>query len=227
VEFPVSDVIAIRVVCEGPTDTIMLRSAVAALGVDAVVTQIQPEDNSNLRGDGGLGEFGGGWKGVRAWCLNAIEMGGLRVVLKNARALVVHADADIAYEKDVHCASPCPPASDTADAVRAVVLGWLGVKALPHGIVLCIPAMSTEAWTFCALFPKDRMVAGIECRREPAALLVQKKPKLVARKGRRYAKDPLAYEKVFDSLVEGWSDSIPRQCAEGARFFDELRAVIT
>src|SRR5947208_2722933 len=62
-----SEAVAIRVVCEGPTDTIVIRSAVLALGVEAVVTQIQPEDNSNV-----LGVYGGGWRGVRSWCQTAV-----------------------------------------------------------------------------------------------------------------------------------------------------------
>jgi hypothetical protein len=219
-----SEAIAIRVVSEGPTDTIVIRSAVAALGVEAVITQIQPEDNSNLLGGDSLGEFGGGWKGVRAWCQSAVKNGGLQVTLANARTLVVHVDADIAYDKEISRAQTCPTARDTADAVRSTVLGWLGVTRPPNGIVLCVPAMSTEAWVFCALFPSDRMTANIECRREPAALLIPKKPKLVAKKGRRYVKDPVAYAQAHNPLVAGWNKPIPHFCAEGARFLEELRA---
>jgi hypothetical protein len=217
-----SDTVAIRVVCEGPTDTLVIQSAVKALGVEVVITQIQPEDNSNL-----LGGFGGGWKGVRGWCQSAVATKGLEVTLANARALVVHVDADIAYDKEISCAKPCPPAQDTTDAVRATVLAWLGAAPEDRRILLCVPAMATEAWVFCALFAKDRMTTGIECRREPAALLVPKKPKLVAKKGNRYIKDRVEYAQVFNQLVAGWQDPIPRLCSEGARFLKELKSKIT
>jgi hypothetical protein len=217
-----SDTIAIRVVCEGPTDMVVIRSVVAALGIDAVITQIQPEDNSNL-----LGDFGGGWKGVRAWCQDAVTQGGLQVTLANAQALIVHVDADIAYDKELACAQPCPPAQDTANAVRSMVLEWLGVTSPPQGVVLCVPAMATEAWAFCALFPMAKEASAIECRREPAALLVPKKPKLVAKKGKRYVKDPLAYEEVLEAFIAGWKGPIPQLCGEGARFLNELHTAIT
>jgi hypothetical protein len=71
------------------------------------------------------------------------------------------------------------------------------------------------------------MAAGIECRREPAALLVPKKPKLVAKKKRRYVKDLVAYDRVRRNLIAGWQKLIPAQCGEGARFLTELRARLT
>lgn len=222
-----SDTVTIRVVCEGPTDTLVIRSAVAALGIEAVVTQIQPEDNSNLLGDIGQGEFGGGWKGVRGWCQGAVETEGLHVTLTNARALIVHVDADIAFNREIACARPCPPAQDTVDAVRTTVLGWLDTTVPPDGVVLCVPAMATEAWVFCALSPGDKKAATIECRKEPAALLVPTNPKLVAKKGNRYVKDPIAYSAIRDALVAGWKDAIPRLCAEGARFLSEVQAALT
>lgn len=220
-----SEAVDIRVVCEGPTDTLVIRSAVEALGVEAVVTQIQPENNSNLLGT--LGEFGGGWKGVRAWCQSPFIRELLHVTLANARALVIHVDADIAHDKELSCAKPCPPARDTTDAVRAVVTGWLGAATVPPKVVLCVPAMATEAWVFCALFPEDKLTAGIECRKEPAALLVPRKPRLVAKKKDRYAKDTVAYEAARETLKAGWRTSVPRLCGEGARFLAELRAAIT
>lgn len=87
--------------------------------------------------------------------------------------------------------------------------------------------MATEAWVFCALFSKDKMATGIECRPDPAALLVPKKPKLVAKKGTRYVKDRAEYAQAFNELVTGWKDPIPRLCSEGARFLKELRAQTT
>ncbi len=58
-----SDEVRVHVVCEGPTDTVVLESALAvALNKPLIVTQIQPE--SDALND--LGPRGGGWK-VVAW----------------------------------------------------------------------------------------------------------------------------------------------------------------
>ena len=219
-----SETASIRVICEGPTDTIVIRSAVEALGIEAVITQIQPEDNSNLLGAQTLGPHGGGWKGVRKWCAHAVATGTLKMAQANAHALVIHVDADIAHEKEISCAEPCPPARATTNAVRSTVLGWLETPEIPEGVVLCVPAASTEAWVFCALSPKDKLATDIECRPDPAALLVPKK--LVTKKGKSYKKNLGKYKQVLPLLVEGWKDSIPRLCGEGARFIAELRAQI-
>ena len=216
-----SSKVTIRVICEGPTDTIVVRGAVAALGIDAVITQIQPEDNGNL-----LGQFGGGWKGVRGWCENASKTGMIEVVLGSADLLVIHVDADIAHDRRLDLLKPCPPATDTANAVRAKILKWLGTASTPDGVVLCVPAMATEAWVFCALFPEDQLTEDIECRRDPAALLTGKKPKLVAKKRRRYVKNLDAYKKALPRITTGWKQPIPHLCQEGARFIEELKAVI-
>lgn len=69
-----------------------------------------------------------------------------------------------------------------------------------------------------------RVVCG---RKEPAALLVPTRPKLVAKKGNRYVKDPIAYSATRDALIAGWKDVIPRLCGEGARFLAEVQAALT
>ena len=120
----------VHVVSEGPTDTVVIEAAVAHHLEDFVLIQIQPE-RSLFGGD--QGPLGGGWKGVRAWCRQAAEQGGLEASgrLANTDLLIVHVDADVADEEEIACARPCPPPSDTVDALREVVLSWIGEQRIP------------------------------------------------------------------------------------------------
>lgn len=213
--------LTVRVVCEGPTDFTVIRSMIQALGVDAVVTPIQPEDNGNLLGH--AGELGGGWKGVKRWCQEAAGPV-LRITRANADVVVIHCDADIAAEPEHDCVRPCPPASSTADEVRQLIQGWLGLHPLPKEITLCVPAWATEAWVFWALFPTAPQIAGLECRINPAALLVPKTPKLVAKKAGRYRKLVAEYRRASTDMRGAWSRMRPPRPDELERFLGELKA---
>lgn len=102
----------VHVVCEGPSDSVVIKAALARRLGDFVMTQIQPEQ-SLFGGD--QGPLGGGWRGVEAWCRQVADLGGLSASgrLANADLLIVHVDADIADEEDIACAKPCPPPSPT------------------------------------------------------------------------------------------------------------------
>ena len=57
----------IGIVCEGPTDYILLKGIVNQItGMDNHYMKLQPEDNL-------VGEYGNGWKGVWKWCLDNKE----------------------------------------------------------------------------------------------------------------------------------------------------------
>lgn len=126
------------VVAEGKTDYYILKSVVAELsGLDPVIKMIQPELSRTFQ------ELGEGWKGVRNWCLQCKDVyGGLSS--RSFAALIIHVDADIASDAEINCEKPCPPASDTVDALREVVLGWVGDQRLPERIVLCIPPNASK-----------------------------------------------------------------------------------
>ena len=142
----------VHVVCEGPTDMVMVEAALETHLEDFVSQQIQPEQ-SLFGGD--QGPLGGGWKGVRSWCRQIRDQGGLRAsgALANTDLLVVHLDADVADEDEVACARPCPPPSPTADALQEVVLSWLGEDEIRPELVFCIPSKSMEAWVLPGFWP--------------------------------------------------------------------------
>src|SRR5258708_3877478 len=174
----------VGLVCEGPTDRIIINAAVASLlgGRNFVLNQLQPEESI------AFGPPGTGWVGVYNWCRQAANQGGGSVggspLFDTYDVLFVHLDADVADETyargnivttatDLPCSRPCPPPSDSTNNLRSVILSWLGEPALPPGTVFCLPSKSTEAWVLAALFPLDAIVGSgrLECHDSPANFL--------------------------------------------------------
>lgn len=219
-----------HLVCEGPTDRIVIEAAIRSLlgGSDFILTQIQPETSLFA---GNAGPHGGGWKGVRSWCYSMVaESGSLRdsSALVFADLLIVHIDADVADENEVSCGKPCPPASHTTDSLRAVLLGWAGETILPAKVVFCTPSKNTESWVVAALYPNDRIIsAGIECHANPAAILCSKPApqRLVRRKDNRYRKLEDRYKAKATVFTNAWN-SIRKICSEAERFSVEFETAL-
>jgi hypothetical protein len=214
-------------VCEGKTDFMVLSALLQELvGAEVAATMVHPEVSAYP--GGGHGKLGGGWKGVRAWCLRrvALQQGLARAMaqapLSGYSLLVVHLDADVAGESEVGCGRPCPPASDTVDALRGVVLReWCEEERLPPRVVFCVPSKSMDAWVFVALCPGDRLATpGIECRSEPETLLKQKPEKLVS--GPENRKNTAAYRAAAPRVAEAWPH-VCAVCTQAERFDRELR----
>jgi hypothetical protein len=219
-----------HLVCEGPTDRIVIEAAIRSLlgGSDFILTQIQPETSLFA---GNAGPYGGGWKGVRSWCYSMVaESGRLRdsSALVFTDLLIIHIDADVADENEVSCAKTCPPASDTTNALRIILLEWAGEVTLPPKVVLCTPSKNTEAWVVAALYPNDKVVsAAIECRANPEAILCAKPAaqKLVRRKGDRYKKLEDRYKEKAANFTKAWG-AVRNICSEAERFSLEFQPYI-
>ena len=219
----------VRLVCEGDTDIPILARIVESIADrELLVDCIQPE--RPLDRPEQYGELGSGWKGVRRWCKRQSQRFGClsaamqQAPLEESAALVIHIDADIAGHREIDCKMPCPPASDTADALREVVLGWARESAVPDGVVLCIPSKSTDAWVFVALYPRDRLAdSSIECRKTPETLLKQRPEKLVS--GPEDRKTTAAYRQVARRVAQAWPH-VCSICAQAERFDRELRAAL-
>lgn len=220
----------IHVVCEGPTDTEVIRAVLERHLDRFILTQIQPEQ-SLFAGD--AGPHGGGWKGVRAWCELVRSQGGLAAsgAHSTGDVLVVHVDADIAGDAEIACTAPCPPPDATVNALRRVVLAWLGETDVPARLVLCIPSQATEAWVLAAVVPDHRHAVPcdpssasttcLECREDPAGLLVGGAHRLVRVKQGRRRKDRRAYQDVLPLIRERWPQ-VMAVCSQAARFDSEL-----
>ena len=222
------DVPVLRVVCEGDTDFIVIEAVLSSVLGEYSATMIQPE--RSLFAGKTYSELGSGWQGVRRWCEDHKSRFGrlteamARAPLREVSALIIHVDADIASHPDVNCRKTCPPAARTVDALRAIVLGWVGEESAPERTVLCIPCESTEAWVFVALYPAHRLARPpIECRRKPETLLKQRPERLVSGKDNR--KDREAYRGVSGRFAQAWGH-VCRVCSQAERLDRELRAAL-
>ncbi len=151
--------------------------------------------------------------------------------------LVIHVDADIAYENDLqegeeepvlNVQQPCPPASATADQLQRVITCWLRYNSLPPQVILVIPAQDTESWTFAALFPGDGLCEreDYECirsgRNHPGYRLTLKKyGKLFKRTDGEIKKHERDYRRVATRIAETWN-TVRRICVQAERFTQDV-----
>jgi hypothetical protein len=228
-----SDPLRIAAVAEGPTDVIVIESALKAVldGKPFVLNQLQPE------GSVAFGQRGGGWIGVYRWCKESARRGSGRLrddrLLRDFDALVVHLDADVASSQyadgnvipdtnhgSLPCERPCPPASNTTDALRSVLLSWCGEAEAPAGVVLCTPSKSTEAWVVCALFPSDMAARSgdlLECNPNPEARFGQQP------KAKRIRKTQSDYRNHASAMLLAWPRVAGQNgLSEARRFHEEL-----
>ncbi len=202
----------IALVAEGVTDHIAIDAALKAmLGARPYRLQsLPPEESDAFR------TYGGGWAKVYRWCHDAAAEAGGRLgantlVFGSFDMLLLHVDADVAEKSyqdfnqtptatDVAlpCNAPCPPASDTTQALLKVVLSWCNEPTVPDRMVVCIPSKATDAWLITALFPDDAIIAGIECMNDPAGWL-ERRP--IAQRVRKRKRD---YEAHAPALRNAW-----------------------
>lgn len=231
-----SEALRVALVGEGPTDGVVIESALRAMLGERpfVLKQIFPEGSTSF------GEMGTGWVGVYRWCHQSAKRGNGRLsqdelVFQNFDLLVLHLDADVAgfsytdgslttetTDGALPCEKDCPPPSATVNALRPVLLSWCGEKNVPDKAVICMPSKSTEAWVVAMLFPNDQAVKqGIECYTNAESRLAQQ-PK--AKRLRKKKRDYLARAEQF---VAEW----PRVAASGVlteahRFQSEFLAAV-
>jgi len=218
-------------VCEGPSDRAILEAVLDHYVEDYESIAVQPPG-------GAAGPFGGGWKGVRAWCTSEVAAASPRWValLQNTDLLILQVDADVAAEDEIGLARPCPPPADSADEVRTLILEWLGMQELPEQVVLCVPSMASETWALVALLPghaanipcdpAPSQGPCIECRTDIKSLLRARSKdvgaKLVTLKDGKLKNHAPAYRSVEGRITAGW-DTVRDTCTQAARFHHELQ----
>ena len=167
-----SNPVRVAVAVEGPTDAIVLQAILKCIlgSIEFEFQILQPEGAASIS----LPSAGVGWGGIYRWCRQSATKGGGSVggsaVLSNHDLLIVHVDADVAGKtyasagirdaprQDLPCNRPCPPPSDTTNALRTVVLGWLGESHRPSQVVLCTPSMNMDAWVVASVWPSNSVV---------------------------------------------------------------------
>lgn len=235
-----SDTFRIALVAEGVTDYEVLNAAIETMlnSRSFVLTLLQSEGSIAFTGGGNAGPFGGGWKGVYRWCLQAAQRGGGKLsgdpLFYGQDLLLIHLDADVACEDPVNsefpipeldgvlpCEQPCPPPEATTNSLRNVMLSWIGETQIPSETVFCTPSKSIEAWVMAAIFPKDREVVrpGWECHPNPDIRLGQQPVR------KRFAKSQQDYAARKSELQAGWPSVVAR-LTEARRFQDDFIAAI-
>lgn len=228
----------VAVVCEGPTDLIVLKAALDAMlpATEKIYSYLQPQMTPDLMPV--ETDKGYGWSGVYRWCKQAVAEGGGKIsgalLFDNIDVLIVHMDADVAektYESgkiddstgDLPCAKPCPPPASTTNALRTVLLRWMNEPAVPPRTVFCTPSMNMEAWVIVALFPRTALLKKEgdkwECRAKPESQLGTQPKK------QRINKTSEDYASRYDDFVAAW----PRVCetqTEAKRFAAEFSVLL-
>ena len=233
-----SEPLRIAAAVEGPTDAIALQAILGALlpDRDFELQTLQPEGSAAFDPAPRNGT-GVGWVGVYRWSRQSAHEGGGSVsgcsALTHHDVLIVHVDADVAgktyasgnirdapYE-DLPCEEPCPPPHETTDALRAVVLNWLGEHGCPPRIVLCTPSKSMEAWVLAAVWPEDRVIQrdDWECRPDPESQFA------ALPKHQRFGKHREDYRRRQGEIMEAWPQ-VSARLEEAERFEAEFLAAI-
>ena len=176
--------------------------------------------------------------GVYRWCRQSASEGSGSVsgssVLSNHDVLIVQVDSDVADKtyssgsirdaprQDLPCEKPCPPPSKTTDALREVVLNWLGEPDTPPRVVLSTPSKNIEAWVVAAVWPDNNLVRrpNWECRSNPEDQLAQL-PKV-----RRFEKHEDDYKRKEKEIQNGWRN-VSARLTEAGRFEREFLAAVT
>jgi hypothetical protein len=226
-----SEPLRVALVGEGPTERVVIESALASILRDRpfILQQLQPEESLPF------GPIGTGWVGVYRWCRQAVARSGtsLRhdILYQAYDLLLLQLDGDVTDEcyangsitesiQDLPCFGPCPPPAASTNPLRAVLLRWVGEREVPPRTVLCTPSKSTEAWVVAALFPQDLAVKrGIECWAKPEGRLSQQP---VEHRIRKRVDD---YRTRAAALREEWP-RLARTLDEAGRFDADFRAAL-
>ena len=222
----------VAVVAEGPTDKIVIEAVVFRIFGDRpfILRHLQPEESQAFT------PLGTGWGGVYRWCRQASERAGgpmrYDMLFQTYDLLILHLDAEVAAENygnagitdptnDLPCACPCPPPEDTTNALRNVMLRWIGEAEVLPKTVFCTPAMMTETWVLCALYPDvAAAIPGIiECYANPHNRL-QAQPK-----AGRLRKTASAYRGRSVEITNSWH-RVRAVCSEAERFSTALAAFV-
>ena len=229
-----SEPLRIAAAVEGPTDAIVLRAILKAFlpDTDFVFQTLQPE-GSAVFGSAPSSGTGTGWVGVYRWSRQSACEGGGSVsgssALSNHDVLIVHVDADVAGKTyasgnvrdapcdDLPCEQLCPPPDETTNALRAVVLNWLGEHGHPPRVVLCTPSKSIEAWVLAAVWPEGNVVRrdDWECHPNPEGQLA------ALPMHRRFRKRPDDYRRKQGDMERAWPE-VSARLTEAERFEAEF-----
>lgn len=204
----------VGIICEGPSDFVLLEAlALDLLPADECV-QLHPDfDKLQSTGDP---SHAPGWHGVRAF----LQSSGPALALPVFDVLVIQVDASIRKLKELKLHQP-----DEADQLESLeplcdhVKSW-APGGLPESAVIALPREDIEAWLVAA----HTKIKDVESLENPAAELAAQGIVETTKKGRP-SKDPKVYRKLAVPLVKLARDAKKvRSVPELERFANKLRA---
>lgn len=237
---------SIGIVCEGPTDYILLKRIVDQITREEnEYMQLQPEDNLT-------GEYGNGWKGVWKWCIDnrAIKGDFMKDIIPKLDLLIVQMDGDVARkEKEIHClcrttvcelknkqnslectkikSGECPVELPCTAHVASVegyiehltylITSWLNQQ---NGVCIVIPCDSTDTWVVAA-YDKLRDIEQIE---DPWANIISRGKTYHDIRIPGHKKRLAIYRQFATEVCNNWED-IKRVCRSAKQFEDNIKAI--
>ena len=237
----------IGLICEGPTDRIVLRTIINHISQEENDFRlIQPEPDC-------LGRYGNGWKGVWKWCEKnkKIIPHLLNDIVPCIDALVIHMDGDVSRkEKEAHCCCdkvpcelrntsspidcikiskgecpvvlPCPAHPNTPNGNRIYLEGMIRQLSETENektrIITMIPCDSTEAWVVSAFNDSEYP----EKINDPWNNIISRSKEYHGIRIRGKKKSSKLYEKFVPVLQDNWN-RVVKQCESAADFDGQIR----
>lgn len=234
----------IGIVCEGPTDYIILKGIVDQItGEDNHYMQLQPEDNLT-------GEYGNGWKGVWKWCTDhaGILEKFMRDIIPQLDLIIVQMDGDVARkEREIHCQCgttvcerkgtenplqciwlknnncpielPCMSHEESVEGymnhLSTLIASWLNQK---NGVCIVIPCDSTDTWVVAAY---DKL-EGIEMMEDPWTTIISKGKAYHGIRISGHKKRLLVYRQFVSEVCKNWEE-VKNLCISAARFEEKIK----
>ena len=224
----------IGIVCEGPTDYIVLKGIVDLItGEDNHYLALQPEDNLT-------GEYGNGWKGVWKWCTDhsGILESFMKDITPRLDMIIVQMDGDVSRkEKEVHCLceqtvckrkgkinplvcedikkNDCPvklPCGTHEESVQGyiehltqLIYSWLNYE---EGICIVIPCDSTDAWVAAAYDD----LTDVEMIEDPWGAIISKGKAYHGVRIPGHKKGLRIYRQFVEQVCDNW-ENVKRLCS--------------
>jgi hypothetical protein len=240
---------SIGIVCERPTDYIILREIVDKItGEDNYYVQLQPEEDL-------VGKYGNGWKGVWKWCVDnaAIKDKLMKDIEPVLDLLIIQVDGDVARkEKVVHCGCEatvckykgiynpiecdvkkeiremCPivlPCTEHEESVNGYIehLEHLVRKWLGNLKDTCVvvPCDSTEAWVVAAY---DELENAEEIN-NPWINIISKKKSYHNIRISGNQKRMRVFEELVKVVCSNW-EKVTEICVSAKKFEDDISYLI-
>ena len=234
----------IGIVCEGPTDFVLLKGIVDVItGEDNQYLALQPEDKL-------AGEYGNGWKGVWKWCTDHSEIleSFMKDISPRLDMIIVQMDGDVSRkEKEVHCLCdktacewkdkinplmceyvkrddcpvklPCETHEENIqghiDHLTQLISSWLKHE---DGICIVIPCDSTDTWVAAAY---DKL-PDVEMIEDPWMSIISKGKAYHGVRIPGHKKGLRIYRQFVKQVCDNW-ENVKRLCISARQFENQVR----